>query len=175
MTDAPESEEEETLLLKLVQSVVERQPKVAPEAVVQVKVPLVVLSPAPMLLNAVPLREMRFVESPWIVPVAETKRMEVEATPVVVEFPLERLVKEPVVPVTVPAEETFAALMFPPVMFPVLSAPPNVDVALPMTARFVVVAVPETMSWDDDAVPLVTSDPVLSAEVVAPRVAKILP
>jgi hypothetical protein len=86
ITDAPESEEEETLVLKLVQSEVERQPKVAEEAVLQVRVPFVVLSPAPMLVKLVPFKEMRVVERPWMVPVAETKRIEVEAVPVVVEF-----------------------------------------------------------------------------------------
>ena len=63
MTDAPESEEEETLLLKLVQSLVERQPKVAEEAVLQVREPLVVLRPVPMALNDVPFKVMRVVET----------------------------------------------------------------------------------------------------------------
>jgi hypothetical protein len=86
MTPAPESEEEEILLLNAVQSVVERQPKVAPDAVLQVRAPFVDVRPAPILLRRVPFREMSEVESPFVVAVAETKRTEVEAVPVVVEF-----------------------------------------------------------------------------------------
>jgi hypothetical protein len=159
ITDAPESEEEETLFWKLVQSVVDRQPKVAADAVLQVSVPLVVLSPAPIALKVVPLSVMRFVASPWIVPVAETKRVEVVATPVVV-----LLVKVAPEPVTLPEAERFVVLMFPPWILFALMLPVKVEVAVPVTrsaplvvvpetARFEVVAVPETMRFEVEAVP----------------------
>jgi hypothetical protein len=74
MTDAPESEDEETLLLNVFQSVLERQPKVEPLAVLQTSAPAEVVSPVPILLNAVPLRLMTRGESPFTVAVAETKR-----------------------------------------------------------------------------------------------------
>jgi hypothetical protein len=47
MTDAPERDEEEILLLKLVQSEVARQPKTEAEAVLQVRLPAVLFSPEP--------------------------------------------------------------------------------------------------------------------------------
>lgn len=149
MTLAPESEEEEILLLKLVQSAVERQPKVAEEAVLQVRAPAVEESPVPMDERRVPLREMSRAERPFTVLVAETKRFVVDAVPVVVELVTERFV-----PVMLPVAETLEALMFEPVMLPALMAPPKEEVLFPVTWRFVVVAVPLTMRFDDDAVPL---------------------
>jgi hypothetical protein len=47
------------------------------------------------------------------------------------------------------------------------SAPPNVDVALPMTARFVVVAVPETMRFVVEAEEVAMSVPIVADPSVA--------
>jgi hypothetical protein len=160
MTEAPESDEEEILLLKLVQSAVERQPKVAEDALLQVRVPLVVLSPAPIALKEDPLSVMRLVLRPFVVEVPETKSTEVVATPVVVEF-----VNDAPAPVTFPDALTFVALMFAPVMLPAESAPVNDDVALPVTFKLVVVAVPLTTKFDVEAVPVA----VKFAEVALPE------
>jgi hypothetical protein len=131
MTDAPESEEEEILLVKLVQSAVERQPKVEALAVLHTSAPAAVVSPVPMELKDVPFKEMRFVERPAIVPVAETKSAEEDATPVVVAFPLIwSAVPVSVVPLMV---VKFAA---PPLMVPVALSEPMVVV--PMMAELVV-------------------------------------
>jgi hypothetical protein len=93
------------------------------------------------------------------VEVLETKRLVVEAVPVVVEF--WKVAPAPVtfpVAATFPDAETLDALMFVPVMFPALMAPPNDEVLFPVTWRLDVVAVPETMRFDEDAVPLVKSE-----------------
>ena len=47
MTDAPDRDDEEILLLKFVQSAVARQPKTAEVAVLHVSTPALLLSPEP--------------------------------------------------------------------------------------------------------------------------------
>ena len=130
MSDAPDSEDEETLLLNVFQSVLERQPKVEPLAVLQTSAPAEVVSPVPILLNAVPLRLMTRGESPFTVAVAETKRFVEDAVPVVV-----LLEKTP------PEAETFVTFTFPPWRLFTLMFPVKVEVALPVTASAPVVEV----------------------------------
>jgi hypothetical protein len=107
ITDVPESEVEETLFWKVVQSVEERQPKLgAPLTVLQITAPPETERPVPNVLKVDPLSVSAFVTRPCVVDVAETKRFVVEAVPVVVAFVVTILE-----PVTAPAFTVFAVIV----------------------------------------------------------------
>jgi hypothetical protein len=178
MTEAPEREEEEILLLKLVQSEDVRQPKVPLLAVLQMSWPPESERPAPKPLKDVPLSERTLVLIPFDVVVPETKRMEVEAVPEKVAplpetFPLDVMF---VVESPWSEEVPLVAVIVPAVMKPMFAAGPEEEpvtfpIRLPVmpfvTTRLVVVAVPETTSCEVEAELVAVSVPT----VALPRIA----
>jgi hypothetical protein len=148
------------------------------------RVPLVVAPPVRESVPSVafpPVRlppfKVRYVaEIPFCVDVAETKRMLVEAVPVVVEFevmmPVPVAVIDPAVRVPMfaagPEELPVREPVTFPVRFPVMpeeTVSCDVD-AVPVTTRFVVVAVPDTMRLVVEALVVAMREPTVSAPVL---------
>lgn len=173
ITLAPEREVEAILLLKLVQSVEERHPKVPAVAVLQMSCPAERESPAPKPFRVEPLSERTLVERPCEVVVPETKRMEVDAVPVVVE-----LVK------MAPVAPMFDAFTFPAWILVAERLPVKVEVALPVTRSDAAVAVAETERLPVVAVPLlmilvlyrfvVVADPLMYASPMTSKLARVV-